>query len=65
MFAMNMKTFAVTAALVFFIITILHVLRLILGWQAMIGGWDVPLWISWLAVVLFGYLGYTAFKLSR
>ncbi len=62
---MNPKTFAMTAALVFGVIVILHVLRIIFGWEATIGGWDVPLWISGVALFVFGYLSYIAFKLSR
>ena len=62
---MSPKTFALTAALVFGVITILHVLRIIFGWEATIGGWNVPSWVSGVALVVFGYLSYTAFKLSR
>ena len=62
---MNQKTFALTTGLIFSIITILHALRLILGWEAVIGGWEVPRWVSWAAVVVSGYLSCAAFKLSR
>ena len=62
---MKQKTFTLTAGVVFSIIAVLHVLRLLFGWEAMIGGWNVPLWVSWVAIAVSGYLGYTAFKLRR
>ena len=62
---MNQKTFTFLAGLVFSLIAVLHVLRLLLGWKAAIGGWDIPLWLSWIATVLFGSLAYVAFTLRR
>ena len=62
---MKQKTFTLTTGIVFSIIAVLHVLRLLLGWEAVIGGWDVPLWVSWIALLLSGYLAYSAFKLSK
>ena len=61
---MDRKTFTVTAGVVFSLIAVLHALRLLLGWEAMIGGWSVPMWLSWLALALAGYLAYTAFKVK-
>jgi len=60
---MGQKTFTLTVGVVFSIIAVLHVLRLLFGWEAVIGGWHVPLWVSWAALAVSGYLGYTAFKL--
>ncbi len=62
---MKQKTFTLTAGVVFSIIAVLHVLRLLFGWEAVIGGWNVPLWVSWVAMAVSGYLAYTAFKLGR
>ena len=62
---MKQKTFTMTTGVAFSIIGVLHVLRLLLGWEAMIGGWKVPFWVSGVAIALSGYLAYTAFKLGR
>ena len=62
---MNQKTFTLTTGVVFSIIAVLHVLRLLFGWEAMIGGWNVPLWVSWVAIAVSGYFAYTAFRLRR
>ncbi len=62
---MNQKTFLKTTGAIFAVIGALHVLRLLLGWEAVIGGWDVPQWVSGLAAALAGYLSYTAFTLAK
>lgn len=62
---MNQKTFTGTASVVFSLIAVLHALRLVFGWDAVIGGWSVPHWISGVAVVLFGYLGYSGFNVRK
>ena len=60
---MNQKTFSTVTFIVFSLIALLHALRLIYGWNAVIAGWGVPMWVSGLAVVLAGYLAYSVFKL--
>ena len=61
---MNQKTFVRTAGVVFSLVAVLHALRLLLGWDAVIGGWSVPMWLSWLALALAGYLAYAAFRMK-
>ena len=53
---MNQKTFTLTAGVVFALVAALHAVRLALRWTAVIGGWSVPLWVSWLGLLLAGYL---------
>ena len=51
----------VTATL-FIVVAIMHLLRIILGWQVEIGGLSIPFWVSWLGVLVadaLAYLGYT------
>lgn len=62
---MKQKTFTVAAGGMFTVMAILHLLRICLGWEAVIGGWLVPVWLSWLALALSGFLAYTAFTLSK
>ena len=60
---MSQKTFTRIAGLVFSLVALLHALRILLTWDAVIGGWSVPLWVSWAALAVSGYLAYTAFRL--
>ncbi len=62
---MDQKTFTRIAGLVFLLVAVLHALRIVLGWDAVIGGWSVPLWVSWAALAVSGSLAYTAFKVGR
>jgi hypothetical protein len=41
-----MKPFTTIAVIVFSIIALIHLLRLFLGWEVMINGIIVPIWIS-------------------
>lgn len=61
---MKQKTFGVVSGVVFSLVTALHVLRVLLGWEAVIGGWVVPVWFSWLAIPVAAFLAFTAFKLK-
>lgn len=59
---MTQQRFNRVAGAIFSVIAALHAARIILGWEAVIGGWMVPHWISWAAVLLFGALASVAFK---
>ena len=61
---MDQRTYNIVTAALFLIMAVLHLLRVILGWPARIGGLDIPLWASWLALVVAGALAYFGFRLS-
>jgi hypothetical protein len=50
---------------VFGMVAILHLLRLLLGWQVVIGGYGFPMWFSWIGAFLAGFLAYEGFRLSK
>ena len=62
---MNQKTYLSVSGVIFLIIAVLHVLRIAYGWEAMIGGWMMPIWLSWIALVVSGYLAWTARGLMK
>ena len=47
---------------IFAVIALGHLARVIFGWDAAIGGWLVPMWISWAAILVGGFLAYTGYK---
>ena len=53
---MTNNSFRKTAGTVFAVVAVVHALRVVNGWEVMIGGWAMPMWLSWLAVVLIGWL---------
>lgn len=62
---MSQKLFLLIVGTIFAVIAVLQFLRLSLGWDAVIGGWNVPTWVSGLAVLVGLYLSYTSFRLRR
>ncbi len=53
------------AGAVFLIVGTLHLARIILGLDAYIGDWFVPMWFSWLIIFLTLYLSYSMFKMDK
>jgi hypothetical protein len=62
---MDNKNYARFTAVIFTIIAVLHGLRLVLGWEAVIGGFVVPMWLSAVAVLIAGCLAYYGYKLAK
>jgi hypothetical protein len=58
---MKQGTFNRLAGAIFLLVAILHALRIFLGWEAVIAGWSVPMWASWTALALAGFLACSAF----
>ena len=51
--------------IIFLIIFILHLIRLIYKWDVQFNNIIIPLWVSWMFLVISGYLVFSAFKLSK
>lgn len=62
---MTQKNYALVTGLIFLGVTVMHALRLLYSWDAVITGWEVPLWFSGVGVVVSGYLSYHGFRLSK
>ena len=62
---MTQRTFSLITAVLFSLIALLHVARLLRGWQVTIEGVVVPIWISWIGVAIAAYLAYQGFRLAR
>lgn len=61
---MSQKTFTITASVIFGIVALFHVLRILLSWPVVIGGWTVPMWFSWIGLVVAGGLSYFGINLA-
>ncbi len=62
---MSQNTFSLVAGVIFLVMAIMHVLRLVLKWEAVINGRTVPMWVNWVGVPITGYLAYEGFRLSQ
>lgn len=59
---MNQKVYNCVTGTIFALIALLHLFRVWYGWKAVIGGWPVPMWLSWTAFLLGAYLAYEGLK---
>jgi hypothetical protein len=55
---MNQKQFSFVAGAVFAVVALVHLLRIYMGWDIVIGGWAAPLWLSWIAAIGAAALSY-------
>ena len=62
---MDDRLFHLITAIVFALVALLQALRLYMGWAVVIGGWNAPMWVSWIAVVVAGTLSYFAWTLGK
>jgi len=62
---MSQKSLNWAVGIIFSLISILHLIRSILGWEAIIGGVQIPVGASVVAFIIAGFLAYSAFKLAR
>ena len=60
---MDQKTFVLLAGVVFAIVALAHLLRIFMGWPIVIDTWTVPMWLSWIALVIAGGLGFFGLSL--
>jgi len=60
-----MKPFTTIAAGVFSLICLVHTARLVYGFDIVIGGWAVPLWVSIPGAVVTGGLAVMLWKERR
>jgi hypothetical protein len=52
-------------SVVFLLIAIAHLLRIIFRTPAVVGGWAVPFWVNWVALLFTAFLAYQGFQISR
>jgi len=62
---MTQRTFSLVTAVLFFLIAMLHAVRLLRGWQVTIEGTVVPIWVSWIGLAIAVYLANQGFRLAR
>ncbi|HEV8239870.1 MAG TPA: hypothetical protein VGS57_10930 [Thermoanaerobaculia bacterium] len=61
---MNARTYCTLSAVVFAVVALAHLVRAVQGTAVVIGSWQTPVAISWLAVVVAGGLAVWGFRLA-
>ena len=62
---LSKKSYALVSGVIFALIALLHLWRAIAGWNVVIGSVEIPLWASWLALVIAAYLAISGLRLTR
>ena len=60
-----MKPFTTIAVAIFAVIAIVHLIRLVEGWEVTIAGFAIPVWWSGLGLVVAGGLALMVWRESR
>jgi hypothetical protein len=53
---MTREAFCIVAGVIFAVVALLHLLRIYMDWPVVIADWSVPMWVSWIALVVAGIL---------
>jgi hypothetical protein len=61
---MSRKAYLLVAASIFSLVGLLHLARIVFGWSVVIGSWSVPMWLSWVGLIVAGALAYFGFSLA-
>ena len=62
---MSQKSFSLAAGVLFLLIALGHVLRIALGASLVVQNIPIPMWVSWIAFIVTGFLAYEGLRLSR
>ena len=62
---MNKQTYYYVVAGVFLVVAIAHLVRAFSGWEMIVGGVVIPLWLSCAAALVIGYLAYRGYSFGK
>ena len=62
---MDRQTYYYSVSAIFAVIALMHLLRIYNGWDAQIGDLMIPLWISWAALFIAGYLAVRGWQFAK
>jgi len=62
---MDLENYYTLAGIVFTFAFLVHGTRVLNGWDMFLGSWLIPMWVSYLAVILTAYLAYHSYSLRK
>ena len=62
---MDAKAFSLVAGVIFAVVALAHLARIVMDWSVIIGDWSVPMWVSWIALVVAGGLALLGLRVSQ
>jgi hypothetical protein len=61
---MDEKTVSLVAGIIFALVALLHLVWIFMEWPVIIGDWSIPIWASWIALVVAGGLALLGLRHS-
>lgn len=62
---MNHRTYCVVSGVLFSLVALAHLLRIAYGMSIQVDDYVVPMFVSWIALIVPGALAVWAFRISR
>jgi hypothetical protein len=62
---MTVQSYAAATSIIFLLVGVLHLVRVVLQWDVMIGTWHFPIWASVVAIIVAGFLSFAGYRLYR
>lgn len=62
---MNLKSFLFLTAMIFSAVSLIHLVRIVLKTDIIIGSWAVPIWMSVVVVIVGTIIACKSFKFSK
>lgn len=62
---MTVQFYAATTSVIFLLVAVLHLLRVVMQWDVIIGTWHFPIWASVVAIIVAGFLSFAGYRLYR
>lgn len=62
---MTVRAYALATSLIFLLVAVLHLVRIVMQWDAVIGGWHFPMWASVVAILVSGVMSFAGFRLFQ
>jgi hypothetical protein len=61
---MDQKTFCIVAGVIFAVVALFHLLRIYMEWAIQIEDWSIPMWVSWIGLIVAGGLAFFGFRFA-
>ncbi len=62
---MDKKDYFIVSIIIFILAGLLHLIRAVNGWDMVVGGFIIPLWLSWLVVIILAFMVWQGIKLRK
>ncbi|MDE1874714.1 MAG: hypothetical protein KGI79_02200 [Patescibacteria group bacterium] len=62
--SIRQRSYFIIVGIITGVVAIAHLLRIIFGAGIDVSGWAVPLWLSWIGIIVAGFVSYASFAFA-